>query len=212
MVPDIHVSGPSEADPSGSAADAQTPGNQVEPHGVTRSSTGEAGIEASPSSTPSISKKFYPSDAFVLFVCVNCPSDLGDNTSLITPLQIPILGFETHRHRKYLTRAINDADPSVERDWKKETEPLLDGYLNEKRPLHPRRTLDQFSYYMLPSTETRDIDQVIYRWARAQCKVKAEHRPVFMVDQLWLWALHDGCPSLLMIDSLILLIILQAMW
>jgi hypothetical protein len=147
-----------------------------------------------------------------LFVCVNRPSDLSDNTSLTTPLQIPILGFETHRRRKYLTRAIDDADLSVERDWKKETELLVDGYLNEKRPLHPRRTLDQFSYYMLPSTETRDIDQVIYRWARYPWKVKAEHRPVLMVDQLWLWALHDGCPPLHTNDSLILLIILQAMW
>lgn len=78
-------------------------------------------------------------------------------------------------------------------DWR-ETE-LLKGYVANPavKPVHCRRTLDQFSYYMLNSTETRDKSQVAYRWAKTQkaCS-EAKDRPIVMVDQLWLWALHDG--------------------
>ncbi|KAK0722435.1 hypothetical protein B0T26DRAFT_643157 [Lasiosphaeria miniovina] len=79
---------------------------------------------------------------------------------------------------------------------------LLGGYLDaaglDVKPLHCRRTLDQFSYYMLSSTETRDRTQVAYRWAKKPLSalgfldVLAKDRPIIMVDQLWLWALHDG--------------------
>ncbi|KAK4129666.1 hypothetical protein N657DRAFT_562601 [Parathielavia appendiculata] len=72
---------------------------------------------------------------------------------------------------------------------------LLRGYLDSKqvKPVHCRRTLDQFSYYMLNSTEARDKGQVAYRWARnpAVC-AEPKNRPIVMVDQLWLWAFHDG--------------------
>ncbi|KAK0638447.1 hypothetical protein B0T16DRAFT_337864 [Cercophora newfieldiana] len=72
---------------------------------------------------------------------------------------------------------------------------LLSGYLDSKqaKPVHCRRTLDQFSYYMLNSTEARDKSQVAYRWAKspAVC-AEAKNRPIVMVDQLWLWAFHDG--------------------
>lgn len=78
---------------------------------------------------------------------------------------------------------------------------LLSGYLDSKRtkPVHCRRTLDQFLYYMLHSTEARDKTQVAYRWAKAP-SVCPKDRPILMVDQLWLWVLHDGtiitsCPS-----------------
>ena len=78
-------------------------------------------------------------------------------------------------------------------DWR-ETQ-LLKGYVANPavKPVHCRRTLDQFSYYMLNSTETRDQSQVAYRWAKTQkaCD-EAKDRPIVMVDQLWLWALHDG--------------------
>lgn len=45
---------------------------------------------------------------------------------------------------------------------------LIDAYLNSDRPIHCRRTLDQYSYYMLETTEMRDLDQVVYKWARKQ--------------------------------------------
>ncbi len=72
---------------------------------------------------------------------------------------------------------------------------LLSGYLDSKqvKPVHCRRTLDQFSYYMLNSTEARDKSQVSYRWARdPKVCPEAKNRPIVMVDQLWLWAFHDG--------------------
>src|SRR6187549_1522233 len=99
---------------------------------------------------------------------------------------MPILGFEKHRHRKYLSRGIQRAvektfifsDFSESDQWDSECEShsssanssdgwnrrpgavrsrahaahrellLLTGYANSPRtkPLHCRRTLDQFSY------------------------------------------------------------------
>lgn len=54
-------------------------------------------------------------------------------------------------------------------------------------PLHLRRTLDQFQYYMTDNTEDRDTDQVISRY------FKRRHSdtplPIMMVDQLWIWIL-----------------------
>lgn len=70
---------------------------------------------------------------------------------------------------------------------------LLDGYLRSPKPVHCRRTLDQFSYYMLSSTETRDKSQVAYKWAKdTKACDKAKDRPIIMVDQLWVWILHNG--------------------
>jgi hypothetical protein len=112
------------------------------------------------------------------------------------PFKMPILGFETHRNRKYLTRAIKD-EPNG--DDEGHSSLLLKGYLHDENakkimPIHCRRTLDQFSYYMLDSTENRDMDQVIYRWAKKwHGQTPAKDRPILMVDQLWLWVLNDGC-------------------
>ena len=39
-------------------------------------------------------------------------------------------------------------------------------------PLHPRRTLDQYGYPNLESTEPRDNDQVIFRWAEHERRTK----------------------------------------
>ena len=71
---------------------------------------------------------------------------------------------------------------------------LLKGYVGATKPLHCRRTLDQFSYYMLDSIESRDMDQVILRWGRKRLEKagNVDDAPVLMVDQLWLWVLHDG--------------------
>jgi len=68
-------------------------------------------------------------------------------------------------------------------------EQLLRKHLLEPRPIHIRRTLDQSYYWTLKDTETRDRDQVVYRWTN-----KEEHpsKPqLVMVDQLWIWII-DG--------------------
>ena len=48
---------------------------------------------------------------------------------------------------------------------------LLQKYLHEDPPLHPRRTLDQAYYWTLNTTKSRDRDQVVYRGTTA----RAEH-------------------------------------
>jgi hypothetical protein len=58
---------------------------------------------------------------------------------------------------------------------------LIQAYLNAKPPLHTRRTLDQFFYHGIDTSE-RDQDQVVYRYL----KNRSDPDPkIFMVDQLW---------------------------
>ncbi|KAG7294401.1 hypothetical protein NEMBOFW57_004472 [Staphylotrichum longicolle] len=197
-------------------------------------------------------------DAIVIFVS-RATLVLWKATCLLTPYQMPILGFERHRHRKFLTQAFyevdyamqlarrarededtdstiwanpklpgpqrrsakidaessDDENLSTDQDqtrfdplfWRTITHGreqvktgrealLLNGYLDSEqvKPVHCRRTLDQFSYYMLNSTEARDKSQVAYRWAKNLNvrAIKPKDRPIVMVDQLWLWAFHDG--------------------
>src|SRR5271156_1386236 len=75
-------------------------------------------------------------------------------------------------------------------------ENLIKGYYEF---LHPRRTLDQFYYYMLEDTRMRDENQVIQRWADG--RYQPNERPglgmqkvphVMMADQLWLWIIDDS--------------------
>ena len=55
-----------------------------------------------------------------------------------------------------------------------------------------RRTLDQYHYYMLPSTKERDEKgQVFYRYQKRQRKEQKMDRKVLMVDQLWLWCVRE---------------------
>ncbi|KAI1454279.1 hypothetical protein F4805DRAFT_460944 [Annulohypoxylon moriforme] len=86
---------------------------------------------------------------------------------------------------------------------------LITEYLHKSPPLHPRRTLDQFYYSSLRSTQARDRDQVVYRATclappHQNCFVNVYRRKCYtcqresqkvprlvMVDQLWLWILDD---------------------
>ncbi|RYP13191.1 hypothetical protein DL765_007018 [Monosporascus sp. GIB2] len=88
-------------------------------------------------------------------------------------------------------------------------ERLITKYLNERSPLHPRRTLDQSYYGALKSTGTRDRDQVVYRATKptlhactdhlegkyGKCRVCLDNSKsvprIIMVDQLWLWILDE---------------------
>lgn len=69
----------------------------------------------------------------------------------------------------------------------KEEEDLVQVYLYHKPPLHIRRTLDQYYYYMLEDTRERDADQVVTRWAKT--RLDAPHHNILMVDQLWIWVI-----------------------
>lgn len=59
---------------------------------------------------------------------------------------------------------------------------LIQAYLKDSKGLHVRRTLDQSHYSMLPSTEDRDVDQILIKHGKDKTSPK-----VVMVDQLWLW-------------------------
>lgn len=86
-------------------------------------------------------------------------------------------------------------------------EKILEAYLHNNPPYHPRRTLDQSYYWTLKTTKKRDRDQVVYRGTSPKkgvvlcrcvkpgCKHTQENSRkiprLVMVDQLWLWVL-DG--------------------
>jgi Mg2+ and Co2+ transporter CorA len=85
------------------------------------------------------------------------------------------------------SEASETGDPD---DLEEGEEALIRFYLNEPPALHIRRTLDQYFYHMLKSTQERDDDQVVTRWA-AKDGLKDPHN-ILMVDQLWLWTLSQG--------------------
>jgi Mg2+ and Co2+ transporter CorA len=98
---------------------------------------------------------------------------------------MPYLHYETDQRRQKMSEAINEVcqrrtpPEHASRDYM-----LIHAYLNSTPRLHPRRTLDQFFYHGIDTSE-RDQDQVVYRY------LKRHHaeKKVYMVDQLWLWVL-----------------------
>ncbi|KAH8648301.1 hypothetical protein BGZ60DRAFT_499681 [Tricladium varicosporioides] len=127
--------------------------------------------------------------------------------------------FELRRHQILAQILLRAAKLFEVMAWF-DVEEMIKENLYANPPLHPRRTLDQFWYWPLPSTEARDRDQVVFRgtspvkkdvhhpacsgskcWYHMDCKLNfgcpqcsedVRKRPsVVMVDQLWLWIL-DG--------------------
>lgn len=110
---------------------------------------------------------------------------------------MPYLHFETAERRDKMQEAIHKTQraqtprPGLDRKPTRD-ELLLRAHLtSSSTSLHIRRTLDQFFYPNI-DTQTRDQDQVVYRY---QTKGSRTPEPkIFMVDQLWMWIL---CPSLI---------------
>lgn len=115
---------------------------------------------------------------------------------------MPYLHFETDRKRQEMQAAIARAEMMKDHEkhdgriWKPVLqqastydEMLLRAHLTGSQvSLHVRRTLDQFFYHNI-DTQSRDCDQVVYRY---QCKSAHEGEvdpKIFMVDQLWMWTL-----------------------
>ncbi|KAI1504861.1 hypothetical protein F5X99DRAFT_431896 [Biscogniauxia marginata] len=89
-------------------------------------------------------------------------------------LFMPFLHYETDERRRKMSRAIKTVREGRRHiDNTSRDSLLVNAYLNNTPPLHPRRTLDQ------------DTDQVVYRY----CKRHHVETKVFMVDQLWLWVI-----------------------
>lgn len=96
--------------------------------------------------------------------------------------------YETDERRRKMSRAIKNArDGRNIVDNSSRDSLIVNAYLNNTPPLHPRRTLDQFFYHGI-DTSVRDTDQVVYRY----CERHGVEPKVFMVDQLWLWIIGKG--------------------
>lgn len=123
-------------------------------------------------------------------------------------LQVPFLNVETSNNRKRMSKVMTriervglmqnsrhrlggmTRDEYMEFNSTKQDESpdacLIRGYLRGPKSLHVRRTLDQSHYSMLPSTEERDIDQVLLKRGK-RTRDRGSMLKVVMVDQLWLW-------------------------
>lgn len=111
---------------------------------------------------------------------------------------MPYLHFESTRRRQEMQEAIKRAEmlrsPLGRTLGKAHTfdEMLIRAHLATSTvSLHVRRTLDQ-SFYHNIDTESRDQDQVVYRY-----QLKGNDDPdvdpkIVMVDQLWMWILGKG--------------------
>jgi ankyrin repeat protein len=139
------------------------PGNPGNPPGANESRLA--------SRQPSFAPSFASTEAF---------RKLVNNGKMV--LFMPFLHYETHNRRRSMAETIQRARSGVKPQWNASRDELLvHAYIDN---LHPRRTLDQFFYHGIDTTQ-RDNDQVVLRYCQ-------EHRlepKVFMVDQLWLWIL-----------------------
>jgi hypothetical protein len=97
---------------------------------------------------------------------------------------------ETSENREKMTKAIDQAEvyPNFRRSRKYSSPDsyLIWAYTKKSKGLHVRKTLDQSHYSMLPTTEARDVDQILLKRREGRNPMK-----VVMVDQLWMW-IFDG--------------------
>lgn len=108
---------------------------------------------------------------------------------------MPYLHFETAQSQQKMQQTIKQAEtfvaaptPGLMRAPTRD-EMLIRAHINSSTAsLHVRRTLDQFFYPNI-DTETRDSDQVVYRYQTRWTEHKAKDPKIFMVDQLWMWVL-----------------------
>ncbi|KAF1808412.1 hypothetical protein P152DRAFT_220188 [Eremomyces bilateralis CBS 781.70] len=128
------------------------------------------------------------------------PGKGQDKTALGTPtpgkgkgktgklvLFMPYLHYETDSRRMRMSQTIKEAltrePPFVPQTL---DDLLIRAYINSDPPLHTRRTLDQFFYHGIDTTE-RDRDQVVFRY----CQHRGLEPKLFMVDQMWMWILGE---------------------
>lgn len=108
---------------------------------------------------------------------------------------MPYLHFESTRRRQEMQQAIKRAEilrsPLCPYLGKASTydEMLIRAHLaTSTASLHVRRTLDQ-SFYHNIDTESRDEDQVVYRYQLKDREKEDVDPKIVMVDQLWMWVL-----------------------
>lgn len=125
----------------------------------------------------------------------------------------PYIDFETSLNIKRMQKALqaSESHRSTAVDPENRDESLYNAYVSSAA-LHPRRTLDQYLYYNMDTSE-RDTDQVVQRYQRQPAKrvgmgsdghtlrtsreisseflIQREEETAIMVDQLWMWILGD---------------------
>lgn len=117
---------------------------------------------------------------------------------------MPFLHWEQVQHYKHLKEKIDEIKASQSSGHTRDKRTisarqeahcqdmeLLSKYLqaDPDRPIHIRRTLDQYHYHTLSDTSRRDEDQTCIRHFNSQKGVKKGQGIITMVDQLWMWVL-----------------------
>lgn len=126
-----------------------------------------------------------------ILICKSSGSKLS-RQMLTVSLQLPFLNVETSNNRKEMSKVIKQAGKRREPDedrfrgrnrydrWRYGSSYeysqdqsslsadacLIQPYMKDSKGLHVRRTLDQSHYSMLPSTEERDVDQILLKRGR----------------------------------------------
>ncbi|KAJ2900734.1 hypothetical protein MKZ38_002270 [Zalerion maritima] len=115
-------------------------------------------------------------------------------------LFMPFLTFEQDGNRKKLLGAIEDALGlrHASSSQNPQEELIHECVGSNQDPLHCRRTLEQFSYYLAGVSSNREKKQMMFRAAEDVLKKRlgrpppsSDKLPVVMVDQLWVWILDD---------------------
>ncbi|KAI4248261.1 MAG: hypothetical protein L6R42_009342 [Xanthoria sp. 1 TBL-2021] len=153
------------------------------------------------------------------------PSSASSGIQLV--LYMPYLHWDSFEHLRVRATTIKKrmkqesarpADREISMGQSLERK-LIWQYLRSERPLHCRRTLDQYGYPSLRNTAVRDSDQILYKRTKAdkdaeppplptskqpshtgqvsietdplQDKPRDNGAKVLMVDQLWLWIVDE---------------------
>lgn len=151
------------------------------------------------------------------------PTSAGDDIQFV--LYIPYLHWDSfgkmQKRAEIIKRRRQQADARpIARDvahGKSMEHKIIWQYLSSDRPVHCRRTLDQYGYPSLRNTTVRDGDQILYKRTKPEIDTQSpsttSHRlhgsrssvgrlfsatvindgaaKVLMVDQLWLWIIDN---------------------
>ncbi len=125
---------------------------------------------------------------------------LSANREVQFAVYLPYLHWDTFRNMQRQAAIIKKRSEQAQA-WpvipeiassKSMVDKLIWQHLTSDRPIHCRRTLDQYGYPSLRNTAVRDADQILYK--RTKRTSGADHdntAKVLMVDQLWLWIMDN---------------------
>ena len=147
---------------------------------------------------------------------------LSANSEIQFAVYLPYLHWDTFKNMQRQAAIIKKrseqaharpVDPEIARS-PSITHKLIWQHLTSDRPVHCRRTLDQYGYPSLRNTAVRDADQILYKRTKRKSEAESSKEPpvkeklssrssagpkrrlngdddndakVLMVDQLWLW-------------------------